>query len=192
MSLFTTDSNNVFGNGVQEAGSYNVKIVKAEAGKAKNSGRETLTLDYQVLDGKYAGGEIRYQTMTWIDDDSEKLKQSIRRFNTLVVALGVGDGVTIESIPQLAKSVLNKELTVDVDWGDPNNKGNVYLEVRGYHLLDPEGSKPNGIKRSDSQTNKHSGGFNNASTGKPTSTADPFAGNGSGDTVDISDDDLPF
>jgi len=194
MSLFTTDSNNVFGTGVQEAGSYNVKIVKAEAGKAKNSGRETLTLDYQVLDGKYQGGEIRYQTMTWIDDDSEKLKQSIRRFNTLVVALGVGDGVTIESIPQLAKSVLNKELTVDVDWGDPNNKGNVYLEVRGYHLLDPEGSKPNGIKRSDSQSNKqHNGGFNNASTGTPTTpTADPFAGSGSGDTVDISDSDLPF
>ncbi|WP_143463749.1 DUF669 domain-containing protein [Levilactobacillus enshiensis] len=186
MSLFTTDSNNVFGTGVQEAGSYNVQIIKAEAGKA-NSGREKLTLDYQVLDGKYAGGEIRYQTMTWINDDNEKLKQSIRRFNTLVVALGVGDGVKIESIPQLAKSVLNKKLTVDVDWAEPNNKGNVYLEVRGYHLLDPEGSKPNGVRRpNESQPSGKGKG-----TAAPSATSsDPFAN--TGDSIDISEDDLPF
>ena len=187
MSLFTTDSNNVFGTGVQEAGSYNAKIVKAEAGKANSTGRETLTLDYQVLDGKYQGGEIRYQTMTWVKDDAEKLKQTIRRFNTLVVALGVDDGVVIESIPQLAKAVLNKKLTIDVDWAEPNRSGNIYLEVRGYHLLDPEGSKPNGVRRpNESDT---------ASAKKPaanpkTSSADPFAN--SGDSIDISEEDLSF
>lgn len=185
MSLFTTDSNNVFGTGVQEAGSYNAKIVKAEAGKAR-SGRETLTLDYQVLDGKYQGGEIRYQTLTWVEDDAEKLKQTVRRFNTLVVALGVQDGVVIQSISQLAKSVLGKKLTIDVDWAEPNNKGNVYLEVRGYHLLDPEGSKPNGVTR---PTGNQSSRSHQSST-PATNNSDPFANtNGS---VDISDEDLPF
>lgn len=189
MSLFKVDSNNVMGMGVQEAGSYNVKIVKAEAGKA-NSGREKLTLDYQVLDGAYAGGEIRYQTMTWVDDDAEKLKQSIRRFNTLVVALGVDDGKEVDSIPQLARAVLNKELTIDVDWAEPNRNGSIYLEVRGYHLLDPDGSKPNGVKRpnSSSKPQKKSSGFD-GSTSK-SNTNDPFAN--SGDSIDISDDDLPF
>lgn len=189
MSLFTTDSNNVMGMGVQEAGSYNVQIVKAEAGKA-NSGREKLTLDYQVLDGKYAGGEIRYQTMTWVDDDAEKLKGTIRRFNTLVVALGVDDGVEIESLNQLAKSVLNKKLTVDVDWGEPNRNGRVYLEVRGYHLLDEEGSKPNGVKRPESSAKGGSSKKPSGFGGSKPAASDPFAN--TGDAVDISDDMLPF
>ncbi|WP_143462786.1 DUF669 domain-containing protein [Levilactobacillus enshiensis] len=186
MSLFTTDSNNVMGMGVQEAGQYNAQIVKAVADKA-STGRETLTLDYQVLDGKYQGGEIRYQTMTWVKDDAEKLKQTIRRFNTLVVALGVGDGVTIESIPQLAKAVLNKKLTIDVDWGEPNNKGNIYLEVNGYHLLGSEASKPNGVRRpNETQSNRKGKG-----TAAPSpASSDPFAN--TGDSIDISEDDLPF
>lgn len=187
MSLFTTDSENVFGTGVSEAGQYNAKIVKADAGKATSSGRETLTLDYQVLDGKYQGGEIRYQTMTWVKDDAEKLKQSIRRFNTLVVALGVKDGVVIESIPQLAKSVINKKLAIDVDWAEPNRNGNVYLEVRGYHLLDPDGSKPNGVRRPNEG---QPSGKGKGTTAPSPASADPFAN--TGDSLDISDEDLPF
>lgn len=189
MSLFTTDSNNVMGMGVQEAGSYNVQIVKAEAGKA-NSGRAKLTLDYQVLDGKYQGGEIRYQTMTWVDDDEESRALSVRRFNTFVVALGVGDGIPVESIPQLAKSVLNKKLTVDVDWGKPNQNGRIYLEVRGYHLLDEDGSKPNGVKRPESSAKGGSSKKPSGFGGSKPAASDPFAN--TGDAVDISDDMLPF
>ena len=47
MPLFITDSNNVLGASVQEAGLYNVKIVKAEVGKT-GRGQQKITLDYEI------------------------------------------------------------------------------------------------------------------------------------------------
>lgn len=178
MPLFTVDSNNVFGIGVQEAGKYNVKVVKAETGTT-GRGQDKLTLDYEVVDGKYKGGQIRYQVMTW-DDDAEHIEMTIKRFNSFVIAFGAKDGTAINSLSDIAKAAFNRELSVDAGWGEPNNRGNVYLQVNGYHALDPEGSQPNGIKRP------------NGNQSSPTTSNNAQPAGTSGDQIEISDDDLPF
>lgn len=178
MPLFTTNSNNIFGAGVAEAGAYNVKIVNAPTSKSKN-GNEYMSLDYQVLDGKYKGGEIRYQNVTWSADDVD---MSAKRFNTIAAAVGVPDGTPIESVAQFAKALIGKTLSITVDWGEPNNKGKIYLGVTGYGAVDPDGSKPNGQKRPNS-------GSGNSSKSK--GNGDPFK-TAPGQPIDISDDDLPF
>lgn len=185
MSLFTVDSNNVFGTGVTEAGTYNVKIVKAMVNNSSNN-NQYISIDFQVLDGTYKGGQIRYQNVTWSTDD---LENSIKRFNTIAVAVGAQDGVEINSVTQFANAIKDKQLTIDVDWAEPNNKGKIYLEVRGYHQLSKDPSHPNGVKRPDANNGNPNAGIANRSAA-PTQSGDPFAN--SNQSIDISDDDIPF
>ncbi|MQN23663.1 DUF669 domain-containing protein [Lentilactobacillus buchneri] len=187
MPLFITDSNNVLGASVQEAGLYNVKIVKAEVGKT-GRGQQKITLDYEIIDGKYQGATIPYQTLTWNDEDSNSLKKSQRRFNTLVVALGATNGTPIDSLQSIVNSAVGKTLSVDTEWGQPNNKGNIYLNAYNYHPVNPDGSQPNGVKRPQSNSQGSS-----SSNEKSLEQNDPFANSkGANDAINVSDDDLPF
>lgn len=186
MSLFTVNSNNVFGQGVGEAGTYNVFVSAADVHKSK-AGNAYISADFQVLDGKYKGGEIRYQNITWDDSNREV---SEKRFNTIAVAIGAQDGAVIDSVQQFAQAMLDKKLSIDVDWGEPNSKGNIFLEVTSYHKLSASGSKPNGVHRPEG-TAKPSFGSAPA-TAADAAGADPFKDKGNGQTIDISDDDLPF
>lgn len=187
MPLFTVDHNNVFGKYVEEAGRYNVKIVRADMHHSKQ-GNDYITVDYEVQDGKYKGGQIRYQNITWSNED---LDGSIKRFNTFAVALGASDGTSFDSVGQFAASILNKLLTIDVDWDEPNTNGKVYLTVKGYHKLLNEPSQPNGVRRPDASSAQQSSNVTPFTKPSQQTATDPFAG-GSGKPVNISDDDLPF
>ncbi|RRG03941.1 MAG: DUF669 domain-containing protein [Lactobacillus sp.] len=189
MSLFTVDSNNVFGMSVQEAGTYNVKVVKVQTTTTKGRGLPMLTLDVEVIDGKYKGGQIRYQNLVWDSSDEEHLETSIKRFNTFLVALGVKDGARVDSIGQIAKAAQNSQLSVETEWGEPNNSGQVYLQVRGYHPLNPDGSQPNGVKRPNAGQNPSRSISNNTSNQEIKHSTDSF---GKDDGINISDSDLPF
>ena len=150
---FTTNSNNIF-NGrtfVEEAGIYNVKIVKAVATHANSTGNEMLQLDYEVIDGKYAGGQVRFDNQVWNEANEESYNKSVRRFNTLAWAVGTQDGLQIQTMQIFAQSLLNKTLAIEVKWSDqPNSKGYYNLQVtRHLQKLDGE-SQPNGVKRPDS------------------------------------------
>lgn len=190
MPLFITDSNNVFGMSVQEAGLYNVKVIKAQVTTTKGRGLQMLTLDVEVIDGKYKGGQIRFQNLVWDDEDQEHLETSVKRFNTLVMAVGVQDGVAIDSLNQIAQGIQNKQLSVDVAWGDPNNKGQVYLEIRGYHPVNPDGSQPNGVKRPNAGQVSPVNNQPQISNSFPNHSNDPFTN--SKETIDVKDSDLPF
>lgn len=183
MSLFTVDSNNVFSGGVAEAGKYNVQIVKT-MNSVSGRNNQYVTIDYEVLDGKYKGSQIKFQNVTWDNDDVEN---STKRFNTIAVAIGAKDGVEIESVSQFANAIKGKKLSIDIDWEKPNNKGKVYLGVKGYGPLDPDGSKPNGVTRPNKNNT-----IPKAKAGNITSTAknDSFAKNG--EQITIDDDSLPF
>ncbi|MCG4280889.1 DUF669 domain-containing protein [Lacticaseibacillus saniviri] len=217
--MFTVNSNNIFGQQVEEAGTYNVEIVQSRLTKSAK-GKDMVTIDYKVLDGDYQGAEIRYQNVTWDDSTDTAFNMSVKRFNTILVAIGVKDGVVINSVGQFAEGIMHKKLAIIVDWDEPNNKGNVYLTVKGYKSLDPEGSKPNGIKRPQDTAVPTTGGFGNGFGGvgqatqprhiDPTAPIEPPAANGgfgnaapqqatpdpftnnNGQPIDISDDDLPF
>lgn len=187
---FTVNHENVFGKGIEEAGRYNVQITRAEKHKSPASGNEYITIDYEVLDGKYKGGQIRYQNMTW-DDNDEVMSE--KRFNTLAVALGGEDGTNFNDIQLFAQQLVNMKLTVDVDWGKPDKNGKVYLAVMGYHRLLNEPSQPNGVRRPETTNaqqpvNAGAPSFGGNGQSQP-STASPFSNTGA---PKVSDDDLPF
>lgn len=184
MALFTVDSNNTFGKSVQEAGYYNVKVLdSSELKAAKTSGNEMLVLNYEVLDGDYAGGRIMYDNFVWNPDNIEL---SEKRFNTLLVAAAVPDGTPINSISDVLRGIINKKLNISTEWqqSDYNKKWN--LSVKGYDKLDSQGSKPSGQKRPDEVggNTQQSVPFKNAGN------HDPFSASGNG--IEIDDNDLPF
>lgn len=205
MTLFVTDSKNVFGKSVGEAGSYNVRILEDSEHKlTNNTFNDMAVLNYEVVDGKYAGGKILYNNIVW---DKNDVELSAKRFNTLLAAIGVADGTPIESIEQLVKVVKGKKLNITVDWkqSEYNQKWN--LEVKSYKPTDLEGSKPNGVGRpSEQQMTAHRQDeidqaasliVNNNTFQDTLPEVDPvrdtrsFA-NGDFGSIDISADDLPF
>lgn len=149
--LFKVNSSDTLGKYLTQAGKYNVRITDAEAGQSYQ-GNPKVTINYEVLDGEFAGCPIRFDTLTWIDSDPEQLRHSVTRFNDLLVKIGVEDGTTVDTIQDYANGLRNRQLAVVVAWekseyGD--NAGKYFLRVKSHEKLDPEGSKPNGVKRPD-------------------------------------------
>lgn len=173
MALFTVDSNNVFGNGnfIGEAGTYNVKVLPSSQLVQAKTGKTMMQIDYVVLDGTYAGAEQRYDNLVWDDSTPDKIELSQRRFNTFLVACGVPDGTTINTLQDFANGIVDRKLNITLDWEQSNygnNAGKYFLRVKQHNLFDAEGSKPNGKKRPEAQAGAGNGfnqpqqsGFNN-------------------------------
>lgn len=194
---FTVNNQNVLGRQVEEAGTYNVRILPTSEARTSKTGKEMMVLNFEVIDGKYAGGQIRYDNVVWDETDQEKQETSIRRFNTIAVALGVREGFTFSSIEQMVAAIKGKELNVTVEWGEPNDKGYVNLDVISHNPVDSEGSKPNGVFRpARQQPGSHNFGSRQPAIDKAANnlpdnfgpSVDPFAGTG----TTVSDADLPF
>lgn len=205
MVLFTTDSTNVFGKFVEEAGNYNVVILPDSEYKLTNDGtKEMAVLNYEVVDGKYAGGKVLYHNIVWDNGDVEL---STKRFNTLLAAIGVPDGTPIETLQHLVQAVKGKKLNIAVEWQKNDFNGKWNLIVKRQQKTDPEGSKPNGVKRPNEQqmTQQRQNEINSAANMvahnntfqetlpgvDPVRDTRSFA-NGGFNNIDISDDDLPF
>lgn len=189
MALFTVNSNNVFGKTVEEAGIYNVRVLPSTQLKTSSAGNAMVVMNYEVLDGKYAGGQIRYDNVVWQEGSQDALALSAKRFNTIMVAAGVPDGTPLNTLNDFVTGMIDKKLAVEVEWGEPNRNGDSYLSVRSYRKLMQDGSKSNGVRRPQSngsgQTNT---GFSNA--GHPQPNNYPQS-NGTGAPV-IDDDQFPF
>lgn len=194
MALFTVDSKNVFGKVVEEAGIYNVRVLPSTTLKTSKSGNAMVVMNYEVLDGKYAGGEIRYDNVTWIEGNQENVDKSVRRFNTIMVAAEVPDGTPLNSLGDFVTGMIGKKLAVEVEWGEPNNNGDSYLTVRSYRKLMKDGSKPNGIKRPQNNNNSSlagSGFTNNQKRTQQVNPQQPFI-SGNDAPIDLEDSNLPF
>ncbi|MGM0239448.1 DUF669 domain-containing protein [Enterococcus sp. AZ103] len=186
MALFVTDSQNTLGKSIEEAGSYNVKILPDSEHKlTKETKNDMAVLNYEVEDGKYIGGKVLYDNLVW---DHSATELSVKRFNTVLAAIGVPDGTPIESINQLVTAMKGKRLNIIVDWKFSDYSGKWHLEVKGYQKTDPEGSKPNGVKKPNGQpgTQQSFPGIDPMSDNRSFGNGD-FSGK-----IDISDDDLPF
>lgn len=159
MPLFTVDSNNVFGKYVEEAGTYNVIITNARLYTSNNSNK-VISIDYQVLDGKYTGCPIIYaDSLTWVGYPEENLTMSIKRFNSLLVACGVKDGVAIDSLEQLASALKGQKLAIEVEWKESSKDGKYYLRVLNHQKLLQDGSRSNGKTRPESSQNSRQSNF---------------------------------
>ena len=165
MPLFTTDSNNIFGKSLKEAGTYNVRVTNAEAKNSK-SGNPMVEFNYDVLDGQYAGAPIHYDYAVWTDDTEDHFNASVRRFNTIMISSDIPSGKAVENLPQVASVMNGRKLAVSVDWEESQN-GNWYLRVKSYHKLLQDGSQPNGKTRPEGQNERQSnfGGNRSQSTG---------------------------
>ena len=195
MALFNVNSNNVFGKTVEEAGIYNVRVLPSTVLKTSKTQKPMVVMNYEVLDGKYAGGEIRYDNVVWQDGSQEDYNTSVKRFNTIMVAAGIQDGTPVNTLNEFVAGMIGKKLAVEVEWGQPNSYGNSYLSVRSYHKFMQDGSKPNGIRRPQSNSSNQDNrggqantGFNNA--GQPQSNNYPQSNGNGAPTID--DDQLPF
>ena len=198
----TVDENNTYGKRVEEAGAYNVRVLPTSVSKTSSTGKEMLTLNYEVLDGKYAGGQIRFDNIVWDDTTPEKEESSIKRFNTLMVAAGVPNGSNIASLEMMVKALTTKynTMNISVEWDGPNDKGYYNLSVQNHKPKDPDGSKPNGVFQPTNNNSGNNGAgklgpnglFVDSDTDSQdnfgTPAGDPFANAGQV----ISDDDLPF
>jgi hypothetical protein len=130
MTLFVVDSQNVFGKSVGEAGSYNVKILSdSEYKKTQQTQEDMAVLNYEVIDGKYTGGKVLYDNLVWKNDNVE---MSVKRFNTVLAAIGVPDGTEIESVQQLVQALKGKQLNITVDWEQSDFKWE--MELKGKRL----------------------------------------------------------
>lgn len=170
MALFTVDPKNVLGKTVDEAGIYNVKVSNSSKYKTSSTGKPMAVLDFEVVDGKYAGGKIRYDNIVWDNSTTEKMYQSITRFNTVMVAAGVPAGTPLDSIQQFVTGMIDKTLAVRVAWEQANN-GNYYLNVNGYENVLSKGSQPNGETRPTSNSKRTTGNGFNAGFGSKNNTA---------------------
>lgn len=194
MALFTVNSNNVFGKVVEEAGIYNVRVLPTTMLKTAKSGNPMVVMNYEVLDGKYMGGEIRYDNVVWIEGSKEDVDKSIRRFNTVMVAAGVPDGTPLNNLNDFVTGMIGKKLAIEVEWGEPNSNGDSYLTVRSYRALMKDGSKPNGVKRPQGNNNNsfNGGGFTTTpKQGRPANNQQPF-NNNIQSPINLDNSDLPF
>lgn len=161
MALFTVDSNNTFGQTVEEAGKYNVVIASSsQYTKTKEAGKPMAIFDYEVLDGPYKGGLIRFDNEVWDSTSEDKAKLSAKRFNTIAVALGASNGTAFDSIEQFVSQAVGHQLAITVDW-DTGSNGKAYLAVKSYEPFMQDGSKPNGVKRPAGSSNTGNSGFGN-------------------------------
>lgn len=193
MINFTVDYNDVLGKAVEEAGSYNVKIADSSTAKTTKKGQEMAVLDYEVLDGKYAGAVIRYDNILWNDNTEETLKLSAKRFNTLMKAAGIEDGTQINStMSAIVKGLVGKKLNITVEWEQSDYNGKWNLSVKTQQPL-KEQSEPNGVFRPISNnrasaTKANTNPFGNTTQSKQTNS-NPFSDS---KEIDIPDEDLPF
>ena len=190
MINFKVDYNNTFGKAVEEAGSYNVKIMDSSTAKQTKKGKEMAVLNYEVLDGKYAGAAIRYHNIVWDDSTEEALSLSIKRLNTLMKAIGAEDGKQVNATMEaIVKQLHGKKLNITVDWEQSDYNGKWNLDVKSQQEL-KEKSEPNGVFRPSNGTKKAA----ETSTNPFTSSArkaesDPFSNS---KDINIPDEDLPF
>ncbi|WP_072557534.1 DUF669 domain-containing protein [Lactiplantibacillus plantarum] len=159
MALFTVDSSNTFGQTVEEAGKYNVAIASSsQYTTTKEAGKPMAIFDYEVLDGPYKGGLIRFDNEVWDSTSEDKAKLSAKRFNTIAVALGASNGTAFDSIEQFVSQAVGHQLAITVDW-DTGSNGKAYLAVKSYEPFMQDGSKPNGVKRPAGSSNTGNNGF---------------------------------
>ncbi|MDN3168391.1 DUF669 domain-containing protein [Enterococcus faecalis] len=141
MTLFVVDSQNILGKSVREAGSYNVTILHdSEYKKTKETQNDMAVFNYEVMDGKYKGGKILYDNIVW---DNNDIELSVKRFNTILAAVGIPDGTRIESIEQLVNGLKGKTLNITVDW--KGRHAVMYLHGYSYSEIEQQAMVAQGV-----------------------------------------------
>lgn len=168
---FVVDSNNVLGQMVEESGKYNVRVSDTSAVTMSKTNKQMAVLDFEVIDGDYAGGKIRYDNVVWDETSSEAIERSKKSFNTILVAVGVPDGTQLTDMIQFVNGLVGKQLNVSTEW-EMNNKGQYNLVVKSHNKFDTTGSKPSGVKRPEGAMlpNTSTG----TSFGNPQANTSPF------------------
>ncbi|HBF73748.1 MAG TPA: hypothetical protein DDW71_00615 [Lactobacillus sp.] len=178
MSLIYDKSN--AGLSVTEPGVYEVYPTSWHY-HISGAGNNVIDLDYRVrtdVEQSFQGATINYDSY----NDSPKAKYRIDRFISCLIP-AVPDHKDFETIQNWAKQMMGCAVRVQVVM-ETNNNGKTYATVKSVmQSAKPEiDGKPFIV--GEIQEN------NQRPKAKAPSSADPFTNNA--DTVDVSDDDLPF
>lgn len=169
MALFTVDPNNVFGNYLDEAGSYNVKVLPSSSLGQSNNGNPMVTLELEVTDGVKRGAMAPRYRLTWDDSSQEKEDLSVKRFNTILVNSKVPAGTQVDNLQVFVNGMIGREFSITTAWEKYNGK--YYLNVENTGELLAGGSQPNGQTRPDegntSDSNPINSNSNDGLSGNP-------------------------
>ncbi|HJF54419.1 MAG TPA: DUF669 domain-containing protein [Limosilactobacillus coleohominis] len=156
MALLTVDPNNVFGNYLDEAGSYNVKVLPSSSlGNSNSTGVPMVTLDLEVTDGIKKGAIAPKYRLTWDDQTQETHDTSVKRFNTILVCSNVPAGTQVNTLQDFVNGMIGKEFSIVTDWEE--YQGKYYLNVKSVGKVLKDGSQPNGKTRPQDNNSKLGG-----------------------------------
>lgn len=175
--MFTANSKKKSGSQtVQFAGKYNVEIATAEF-KMSKSNREMMVITYRVLDGDQEGNVIPYDML--IDDSADegvtdKMYFSYKRINSFLLdGLQVSDGFQFDL--RQAAQLVGKQLSVNIGWdkNEYNSKTTYRTNVKSYHPLMKDGSKPD-MNKPRPQVSEINSGNSNAFSNHGTQSQSAF------------------
>ncbi|PZL78210.1 hypothetical protein CI088_00110 [Enterococcus plantarum] len=130
MGFYDVDYSNA-GDAQVTPGIYEVYVSDYSISRAQ-SGNLVVNLFYTVRDDiqqPNVGSKINYDRFT-------EVQAAKWRFDRAAKAAGIPDNTPINSAQDWANLMVNRDLKVKVEMGQPNNKGNSYPEVKDFFLSD--------------------------------------------------------
>ncbi|GAF37604.1 MULTISPECIES: DUF669 domain-containing protein [Lentilactobacillus] len=201
MAFITTDySNNEHQTyGALPTGTYEM-VIKSAQEKATPSGAESLQLDLVVrndLNGvkALANTNAKYQNRHVFMDNWKRKKTNqydTKSFQYILEAVGIPEGQPINSIEDFTKAIANRPAKVYVKKGvdDYNGEKKDVNQVAPWNFEKSDFPKVAHVWKDQKNGNNPFAENSEPQNNAPAANNDPFAN--SGDSIDISDDDLPF
>ncbi|SYW19509.1 DUF669 domain-containing protein [Oenococcus oeni] len=138
---------------LNEGGKYNVVILEDyQAQKSQNGAADTMTLNYQVLDGEHEGELIPFDSFY----NTEKAAWKIDALLNAVDSDGKSDNYNFQGdgLNPVAEAVINKQINVQVGWRQVTrgkNAGKYFANISQYNPKQAS-SQPNGEMRPKADT----------------------------------------
>ncbi len=127
MSIFKINHEEAKGFEPVKPGEYEVTVINYEQ-KTSSNGNPMIVVDYEIRSDvaqPAQGQKILY-------DHFVVTEKSMWRFHAISKAAQFPDGMEFSSYKEWADTLLGKHLVIDVIDGEPNQKGNVYPEVKAF------------------------------------------------------------
>lgn len=127
MSIFKINHEEANGFEPVKPGEYEVTVINYEQKKSA-AGNNMIVVDYEIrsdVEQPAQGQKILY-------DHFVVSEKSMWRFHAISKAAQFPNGMEFNSYKEWADTLLGKHLVLDIVDGEPNAKGNVYPQVKGF------------------------------------------------------------
>tara|TARA_R110001632_G_scaffold154381_1_gene272536 strand:+ start:463 stop:954 length:492 start_codon:yes stop_codon:yes gene_type:complete len=108
------------------AGEYQVVVTDVESSESRN-GSSGIKLTYTIANGNQKGKKV-FDTLTFIHHNDQVVQIAKSNLKRLFLACGLKEVNTDMSV------LIKKKMIITVKHSEPNEKGNVYANVKKYHF----------------------------------------------------------